>query len=208
MKQTLLDLFTSKKFLAALTAVIIYVAGRFGFDLDPAVLDRIFAAFLVYVGAQGVADVGKSAAQVNAVSTSAPGSIEAQAAVKRIASTLGVAALIALGGVALASTTACTGVEKAGTAIVDCTKANQASIEALILEFRSLLAGQAPDWAAVEARAISAGETIGGCALAELISGSARPATARSVDPGRATLEDFRARVAGGATFRTARGDL
>jgi hypothetical protein len=65
MKTTLLDLFTSKKFLAALSAVAIYVAGRFGFDLDPAALDRIFAAFLVYVGAQGAADFGKSAALIH-----------------------------------------------------------------------------------------------------------------------------------------------
>lgn len=64
MKQTLTDLFTSKKFLAALTAIIVYVAGRFGFDVDTAILDRIFAAFLVYVGAQGIADNGKSSAQI------------------------------------------------------------------------------------------------------------------------------------------------
>lgn len=66
MKQTLIDLFTSKKFLAALTAVIVYVAGRFGFDVDTALLDRVYAALLVYVGAQGAADLGKSAALVRA----------------------------------------------------------------------------------------------------------------------------------------------
>jgi len=66
MKKTLLDLVTSKKFLTALTAIIVYVAGRSGFDVDTAVLDRIYAALLVYVGAQGIADNGKSAAQVAA----------------------------------------------------------------------------------------------------------------------------------------------
>ena len=66
MRQTLLDLLTSKKFLAALTAVIVYVAGRFGFNVDTSTLDHIFAALLVYVGAQGAADVGKSAALVRA----------------------------------------------------------------------------------------------------------------------------------------------
>ena len=66
MRQTLIDLFTSKKFLAALTAVIVYVAGRFGFNVDPSTLDHIFAALMIYVGAQGVADHGKSAAEVNA----------------------------------------------------------------------------------------------------------------------------------------------
>jgi hypothetical protein len=65
MKATLLELLTSKKFLATVTAVVVYVAGRWGFDVDTAALDRIFAALLVYVGAQGAADVGKSAALVN-----------------------------------------------------------------------------------------------------------------------------------------------
>lgn len=66
MKATLAELLTSKKFLAALAAIVVYVAGRFGFDIDPAALDHIFAALLVYVGGQGLADVGKSAATVAA----------------------------------------------------------------------------------------------------------------------------------------------
>ena len=66
MKRVLLDLFTSKKFLTALTAIIVYIAGRFGFDVDTAMLDRIYAALLVYVGAQGLADAGKSAEVVRA----------------------------------------------------------------------------------------------------------------------------------------------
>lgn len=64
MKQALFDLFTSKKFLAAVAAIVVYVAGRFGFDVDPAALDRIFTALMVYVGAQGIADHGKSAAEI------------------------------------------------------------------------------------------------------------------------------------------------
>ncbi len=68
MKQTILDLLTSKKFLAALAAIIVYVAGHFGFNVDPALLDRISAALLVYVGAQGIADHGKSAAEIAAAS--------------------------------------------------------------------------------------------------------------------------------------------
>jgi hypothetical protein len=68
MKQALIDLFTSKKFLAVLAAIVVYIAGRFGFDVDPASLDRIFAALMVYVGAQGIADHGKSAAEIEAAS--------------------------------------------------------------------------------------------------------------------------------------------
>lgn len=71
MKNVLLDLFASKKFLTALTAIIVYIAGRFGFDVDTSVLDRIFAALLVYIGAQGIADNGKSAAQITASAAAA-----------------------------------------------------------------------------------------------------------------------------------------
>jgi hypothetical protein len=66
MKDTLRDLLTSKKFLAALTAIVVYIAGRFGFDVDTTVLDHIFTALLVYTGAQGVADMGKPAALATA----------------------------------------------------------------------------------------------------------------------------------------------
>jgi hypothetical protein len=71
LRSALFDLFTSKKFLTALTAIIVYVAGRFGFDVDTTVLDRIYGALLVYVGAQGIADNGKSAAQVTAAAAAA-----------------------------------------------------------------------------------------------------------------------------------------
>lgn len=64
MKRTLLDLVTSKKFLAAVTAVVIYIAGRFGFNVDTAILDRIYLALLAFVGAQGIADNGKEAAKI------------------------------------------------------------------------------------------------------------------------------------------------
>jgi hypothetical protein len=64
MKNTILGLVTSKKFLAAVTAMVVYVAGRFGFDVDPATLDRIYLALLAFVGAQGIADSGKEAAKI------------------------------------------------------------------------------------------------------------------------------------------------
>jgi len=59
------DLLSSKKFVAMLVAIAVFVAGRFGLDVDPATLDHVFAAILVYVGAQGVADHGKEAAKIN-----------------------------------------------------------------------------------------------------------------------------------------------
>lgn len=112
MKTTLLDLFTSKKFLAAVSAVAIYIAGRFGFDLDPAALDRIFAAFLVYVGAQGVADAGKSAALIRAAAPANDNQVANQVVIAPRAAQAGRAsllamALIAIGGVAALALGAC-----------------------------------------------------------------------------------------------------
>jgi hypothetical protein len=63
MKATLIELLTSKKFLAALAAIIVYVAGHFGLDIQPAALDPIWQVLVVYVGAQGLADIGKGAKQ-------------------------------------------------------------------------------------------------------------------------------------------------
>lgn len=72
------------------------------------------------------------------------------------------------------------------------------------------------DWSCAESAAIAKGKTIGGCALAQLLASppaSDKPATSSVAvapappDPGRAAFEDFRARVAGGATFHTSSGD-
>jgi len=93
MKSVLTDLFTSKKFLAALTAIIVYIAGRFGFDVDTAVLDRIYAALLVYIGAQGIADTAAAAAA--AAAPASPGGAPRPAS-GGITGVVAVAALIGL----------------------------------------------------------------------------------------------------------------
>jgi len=80
---------------------VVYIAGRFGFNVDTSVLDRIYAALLVYVGAQGIADVGKSAAQVTANAASARTSPAADAAPRPAAIGIaGVALLVLISGVA------------------------------------------------------------------------------------------------------------
>jgi len=61
MKATAIELLTSKKFLAALAAIIVYVAGHFGLKIQPEALDPIWQVLVVYVGAQGLADIGKGA---------------------------------------------------------------------------------------------------------------------------------------------------
>lgn len=66
MKATLIDAFTSKKFLAFVSALAVYTAGRWGLNIDPAALDRLLALTAVYITGQGLADIGKSAAIVTA----------------------------------------------------------------------------------------------------------------------------------------------
>lgn len=97
-------------------------------------------------------------------------------------------------------------------AIIDCTLENQTQIAQLIGEFRPLLSGDKPDWAAIYQRAKNAGKAIGGCALAELVQDylgnrASPPPQADSWNAYNA-LERFRREEASNATFRTAKGDL
>jgi hypothetical protein len=100
--------------------------------------------------------------------------------------------------------------------VIDCTRIDRTKIAEVLAQFAPIVGGQAPDWGLVEADALDAGRDIGGCALAELVQNfaSAHPApatvlpTSRTAADARATLEDFRARYAGGATYHTPSGDL
>lgn len=69
MWQTILDLLRSKKFIAMMLAILAYIGGqlasKLGIQIDPDTLTKIYNAILVYIGAQGLADWGKGAAQVN-----------------------------------------------------------------------------------------------------------------------------------------------
>ncbi|MCA1833049.1 MAG: hypothetical protein ABR520_11305 [Mycobacteriales bacterium] len=164
MRQTLIDLFTSKKFLTALTAVIVYLAGRFGFDVDTAVLDRVFAAFLVYIGAQGVADHGKSAAEVQFAAFRTPFGVPTglmSGAAMRDSAGRGEpkdlssspprdpqagfvalwipAGLVIAGFVALFIAIACTAAQRTATppAVVDCTAASSTAIASAAASMRA-----------------------------------------------------------------------
>lgn len=214
-KSTIYDLLTSKKALATAAAIILYVTGRWGIHVDPAALDRVFAAILVYVGAQGVADIGKPAAIVAAKADAEPVGPPMSKGFPRSPPpgiTGSLVAVLVLGLVA-APLSACNPTSPLHP-VVECTLADQGKIAALVAQLLPLLQGGTPDWATLERDAIAAGETIGGCALAQVIQGYLGPkAGVRAPDPlsgqlARATLEDFRARYAGGATFRTQAGDL
>jgi len=58
------DLFLSKKFVVALLATAAAVASYFGFNVNPTSIIIFITPLLVYVGAQGWADVGKEKAKV------------------------------------------------------------------------------------------------------------------------------------------------
>jgi len=60
------QLLASKKAVAALVAVVVWAAGRFGLDLTAADLALPIGAIVAYVLGQGAADFGKSAAQEQA----------------------------------------------------------------------------------------------------------------------------------------------
>jgi len=117
--------------------------------------------------------------------------------------------------VVLALFTACPGTGPVGpavNAIIDCTVENQDQITSLIAEFQPLIIGQAPDWPAVYQRAKQAGKTIGGCAIAQVVqnylSNRSAPPTGTVRQEALDTLEKFRSVEAGGATFKTAAGNL
>lgn len=98
-----------------------------------------------------------------------------------------------------------------GETIIDCLAADRDKIDALLAEFKPLLTTGEMDWSVVYQRAKHAGKSIGGCFLAELVQyylgGKMAPATGDGW-VARQTLEDFRVKEAGNATFRTAYGDL
>lgn len=116
---------------------------------------------------------------------------------------------------------ACSGAKHAETAVIDCTGGTVPGVVANVLETlsdwsRDETAGGCRtttgyDWSCVESRAIAKGEQVGGCAIAELVQtilGGTKATPVSDSWLARAALEDFRARAAGGATFRTPRGDL
>lgn len=235
MKATLIDLFTSKKFLTALAAVIIYVAGRFGFNVDPAALDRIFAALLAYVGAQGLADIGKSAAAINAVAKASEDASpnagmnsptpSANEAMKRVASTVSMLLVVAL-GFGVLSATACGPQAKALEAgLWNCLAPERAqAVEVLTpLAESAILAAASADGKLIDTSKLRAAvskaslTTEAGvlleCAMASAVTALLTPTSASSgasalvLDP--AALRDAWSKVAPrGARFHTAGGDL
>jgi hypothetical protein len=68
MKAAILEMLGSKKALAMLLAVIIWLVGRWGIQLDADDLAKAVMPIWVYIGAQAIADHGKGKAEVEAKS--------------------------------------------------------------------------------------------------------------------------------------------
>ena len=55
------ELLQSKKFVAVLISITVWLAGYVGLDVDPIALAPIFATVIAYIVGQGLADHGKEA---------------------------------------------------------------------------------------------------------------------------------------------------
>ena len=66
MWDTLKSLLESKKAMMAFLSMVVWVVGRLGLDLDADVLAGAVAPLWAYIFGQGIADHGKSVAQIQA----------------------------------------------------------------------------------------------------------------------------------------------
>lgn len=64
LKEVIKALFSSKKFVAALVAMLVWIAGKVGLHLSTEVISGAIAPLLTYIVGQGIADQGKPAALV------------------------------------------------------------------------------------------------------------------------------------------------
>ena len=73
MKDTLLELLRSRKFLAfsvsALVVILSPLVGLFGYEVDPEKLALLVGSAATYILSQGIADHGATAAKIIAAST-------------------------------------------------------------------------------------------------------------------------------------------
>jgi len=100
-----------------------------------------------------------------------------------------------------------------GAVVIDCLQQDQAKLVEIVGSLWAVFSGGG-SWTDVEAQAIAAGKSLGGCALVEVVQKYLAPPRGRAAPPAdqgqaaRAALEDFRTKQAGGATFKTAAGML
>lgn len=103
-------------------------------------------------------------------------------------------------------------------AVVECTLQGQSvtdKIEAVAAEMGAIVLSADPDkWSKIEVIAINDGLTIGGCAISRVVNdwitkkSLGSPTAARETQLAHATMEDYRAKYANHASFRTKNGDM
>lgn len=173
---------------------------------------KVAAIILTALFASGVIPTTGTAAMIAAIAATILGALGytvGRSLVKAAGAALILCALFASSQTACGPVAVGAGAGRAKVAVIDCTKADAGQIAAVLAGFAPLLRGSAPDWKAVEANAIAAGTTIGGCALQELWESYTSPKLALTgMSDGRGAvaqvvLEDFRTNHAGGATFAT-----
>ena len=59
MKQAIKDLFASKKFILTLVAIIVWVVGKAGLHLEPAVVEGVVGLLALLITGISLADLGK-----------------------------------------------------------------------------------------------------------------------------------------------------
>ena len=64
MKQAFKDMFASKKFLVAITAVLVSVGAKVGLNVGNDVLQPVVVLVASYIVGQGIADAGKEKAKI------------------------------------------------------------------------------------------------------------------------------------------------
>lgn len=99
-----------------------------------------------------------------------------------------------------------------GGALVDCLAADRGAINDLVDEFAPLITEGRADWPSMYSRAKSAGLSVGGCFLAEIVAIVTSPRRGLITRPldettPRALLELFRREEADGSVFKTERGE-
>jgi hypothetical protein len=186
---------------------------------------KLAAIALTALFASGIIPTTGTAASVAAIAATMLGALGytvSRSLVK--ASGAALLLVVALAGGAT-SLTACAAASSAASsakaAIVDCVHADQAPIEALLVQLGAdavtfALRG-AVDWSALEAEAETQGVVVGGCAFSQFAHGkpSSTPGVAVSAlstppappDPAAAALERFRA-AHGGVKWQTGAGVL
>ena len=195
--------------LAAMGLTVLYASGVLTNSTALAIAGMAAAILgaLGYTVSRTAVKKAASAAPVTIVSTT-----ETSAASHVTRGSLAAVAVLALG---LSLQPACTSpaVVTAGGVAIDCLKEDQGKLVEIVGSLWAVFQGGG-SWTDVEAQAIAAGKSLGGCALAEVVQKYLAPPKGRAAPPAesgraaRAALEDFRTTQVGGAAFHTSMGDL